>query len=157
MLEAFYKENYPIVRGYLLSLSGDPWIADDLTAETFLKAMEKIDTYDPQYRPSTWLCTIARNLYINLCRKKQRELPLEDELPCPTPSPETLYIRKEMAESVIRAAGKLPAEQRCILFLRLQSMSFRGIGLALGKSENWARVTYFRAKSKILSEMEETS
>jgi len=62
VLEAFYKENYPIVRGYLLSLSGDPWTAEELAAETFLKALERIDTYDPRYRPSTWLCTIARNL-----------------------------------------------------------------------------------------------
>ena len=155
MLEAFYKENYPIVRGYLLSLSGDPWIADELTAEAFLKAVEKIDTYDPQYRPSTWLCTIARNLYINECKKQQRTLPLEDGLPCTTPSPEALYIQKETARDVIRAAGKLPAEQRRVLFLRLQGMSFRNIGRALEKTENWARVTFFRVKSKILSEMEE--
>lgn len=156
MLEAFYKENYPIVRGYLLSLGADPWLADDLTAETFLKAVEKIDTYDPRYRPSTWLCTIARNLYINACKKKRRELPLEEELPCTSPSPEALYIQKETARSVIVAAQKLPVEQRRVLFLRLQGMCFRDIGRALDKSENWARVTYFRAKSKILSEMEET-
>lgn len=155
MLEAFYKENYPIVRGYLLSMCGNPWMADDLTAETFLKAMEKIDTYDPRYRPSTWLCTIARNLYINECKKKHRDLPLDNDLPCAAPSPEALYIQKELARSVIQAAQKLPAEQRRILFLRLQGTSFRQIGRALEKSENWARVTYFRAKSKILSEMEE--
>lgn len=154
MLETFYKENYAIVRGYLLSLCGDPWIADDLTAETFLKAVEKIDTYDPRYRPSTWLCTIAKNLYFNECKRHHRNLPLEDDLPCPSPSPETLYIQKELAQAVVKAAQKLPTEQRRILFLRLQGVSFRSIGLALGKSENWARVTYFRAKSKILSEME---
>lgn len=155
MLETFYKENYPIVRGYLLSLCADPWLADDLTAETFLKAVEKIDTYDPRYRPSTWLCTIARNLYINECKRKRRDLPLEDDLPCPSPSPETLFIQKELVQTVIKAAQKLPAEQRRILFMRLQGTSFRSIGLALGKTENWARVTYFRAKSRILSEMEE--
>lgn len=155
MLETFYKENYPIVRGYLLSLCGDPWLADDLTAETFLKAVEKIDTYDSRYRPSTWLCTIARNLYINACKQKRRNLPLEGDLPCPSPSPETLYMQKEQARLVIEAAQKLPPEPRRVLFMRLQGMSFRGIGLALGKTENWARVTYFRAKSKILAEMEE--
>lgn len=155
MLEAFYKENYPIVRGYLLSLCGDPWLADDLTAEVFLKAVEKIDTYDSRYRPSTWLCTIAKNLYINECKRQKRRLPLEDEIPCASPSPETLYLQREQVQLVITAAGKLPAEQRRVLFMRLQGMSFRNIGLALKKSENWARVTYFRAKSKIISEMEE--
>lgn len=155
MLEAFYKENYPIVRGYLLSLGANPWQADDLTSETFLKAVEKIDTYDPSYRPSTWLCTIARNLYINECKRKKRQLPLEDDIPCASPSPETLYMQKEQAQLVIAAAEKLPPEQRQLLFMRLQGMSFRNIGLALGKTENWARVTFFRAKSKIISEMEE--
>ena len=108
MLEAFYKENYPIVRGYLLSLGANPWQADDLTSETFLKAVEKIDTYDPSYRPSTWLCTIARNLYINECKRKKRQLPLEDDISCASPSPETLYMQKEQAQLVIAAAEKLP-------------------------------------------------
>ena len=155
MLEAFYRDNYPIIYGYLLSLCGDVHTAEDLTAETFLKAIEKINTYDPRYRPSTWLCTIGRNLYINECKRNKRSVPLTEDLPCTAPSPETLYIQKEQAYAVIEAAKKLPLLQRRILFLRLQGMNFRSIGLALGKSENWARVTYFRAKSKILSEMEE--
>lgn len=154
MLESFYKENYPIVRGYLLSLCGDPWLADDLTAETFLKAVEKIDTYDPRYRPSTWLCTIGRNLYINECKKKRRQVPLEEDLPCISPSPESMLIQKEQTQLVIEAAKKLPPEQRRVLFMRLQGLNFRNIGKALGKTENWARVTYFRAKGKILTEME---
>ncbi|MBR3973826.1 MAG: sigma-70 family RNA polymerase sigma factor [Oscillospiraceae bacterium] len=62
MLESFYKDNYPIVRGYLLSLCGDPWLADDLTAETFLKAVEKIDTYDSRYRPSTGEKELANSI-----------------------------------------------------------------------------------------------
>ena len=155
MPESFYKDNYPIVYGYLLSLCGDPHLAEELTAEVFLKAVEKIHTYDPRYKPSTWLCTIARNLYINDCKRQNRTVPLTEELPCTAPSPETLYMQKEQAQSVIKSAQKLPAEQRRILFLRLQGMSFRSIGLALGKSENWARVTYFRAKAKIKEEMEE--
>lgn len=155
MLETFYKENYPIVYGYLLSLCGNTGLAEELTAEVFLKAVEKIHTYDPKYKPSTWLCTIGRNLYLNDCKRKNRTVPLTEELPCTSPSPETLYIQKERAQTVIKSAQKLPAEQRRVLFLRLQGMSFRNIGLALSKSENWARVTYFRAKSKILSEMEE--
>ncbi len=156
MPESFYQDNYPIVYGYLLSLCGDRHQAEELTAEVFLKAVEKIHTYDPKYKPSTWLCTIARNLYINECKRKKRTIPLTEELPCTAPSPETLYIQKEQAQSVIEAAQKLPADQRRILFLRLQGMSFRSIGLAMDKSENWARVTFFRVKSKILSEMEES-
>ena len=154
--EDIYRENYPIVYGYLLSLCGDIPLAEDLAAETFFKAFLHPRRYDGQCKLSTWLCTIGRNLYINDCKRQNRTVPLTEELPCTTPSPEMLYIQKEQAQTVIETAQKLPAEQRRILFLRLQGMSFRNIGLALGKSENWARVTYFRAKSKILSEMEET-
>ena len=155
MLESFYRNNYAVVYGYLLSLCGDRHLAEELTAAVFLKAVEKIHTYNPQYKPSTWLCTIGRNLYINECKRTNHQVPLEQDLPCTAPSPETLYIQKEQARLVIAAAKKLPVEQRRVLFLRLQGMSFRSIAQALGKSENWARVTYFRAKSKILSEMEE--
>ena len=154
MLEAFYRDNYRIVYGYLLSLCGDPAVAEDLAAETFLKAMERIDSFDPRYKASTWLCTIGRNLYINHSKRKKRELPLEDAMVCTAPSPEVLYLQREQARQVIEAAKNLPPEQRQVLFMRLEGMAFRDIGLALGKTETWARVTYFRVKSKILQETE---
>lgn len=155
MLEQFYKDNYRIVYGYLLSLSGDTHLAEELTAEVFLRAVEKIHSYDPRYRPATWLCTIGRNLYINECKRRKRFAPLDEDLECAAPSPETLCIRQDQARQIIAAAQALPQQQRQVLFMRLEGMSFRAIGAALGKTENWARVTYFRAKTKILSEMEE--
>ena len=154
MLDAFYRENQPIVYGYLLSICGNPSLAEELTAEVFLRAVDKIRTYDPQYKPSTWLCTIGRNLYLNHCKKESRTVPLTEELPCTAPSPETLYIQREQARAVLEAAGRLPPLPRRVLFLRIQGMSFRAIGQALGKTESWARVTFFRAKTKILEETE---
>lgn len=155
MIESFYRDNYRIVYGYLLSLCGDPGLAEELASEAFLKAAERIDTYDPRYRASTWLCTIGRNLYINHCKRKKKQVPLEEAALAASPSPETLYIQKEQARAVIEAAKLLPPEHRQVLFMRLEGMRFRDIGLALGKTESWARVTYFRAKSRILEEMEE--
>lgn len=156
MLETIYRDNYPIVYGYLLSLCGNAQLAEELTAEVFLKAVEKIHTYDPRYKASTWLCTIARNLYLNDCKKRKRTVPLTDELLTTVPSPETLLIQQEQVKAVLEAARKLLPQPRKVLFLRLQGMSFRSIGAALGKTESWARVTYFRAKSKIIEEMEGT-
>lgn len=155
MLESFYQSNYPIVYGYLLSLSGDPHLAEDLTAETFTVAIEKINTYNPKFRASTWLCTIGRNLYLNQRTRQKRFLPLTEEIPCTAPSPEALFLQKEQAQQAITAAKKLPALYCQVVFMRWEGMSYRNIGLALGKNENWARVTYYRAKSKILKEMEE--
>lgn len=156
MLDKFYRENYPIVYGYLLSLCADPHTAEDLAAETFAIAIEKIDTYNPQFRASTWLCTIGRNLYINAWKRQRRFVPLIEEIPYTSPSPETLYLQKVQAQQAITAAEKLPELHRQVVFMRWEGMPFRSIGLALGKSENWARVTYFRAKSKILTEMEDS-
>lgn len=155
MLEKFYRENRRIVYGYLLSICADPHLADDLTSETFLRAAERIDTYDPAYKPSTWLCTIGRNLYLNECKRKKRLRELTEDAMSVMPSPEELLIQHEQAQQVIRIAESLQPEQRQVLFMRLQGMRFRDIGLALGKTENWARVTYFRTKTKIFAEMED--
>jgi len=154
MLEKFYRENRRIVYGYLLSICADPHLADDLTSETFLKAAERIHTYNPAYKPSTWLCTIGRNLYLNECKRK-KAVKLTEDTACVMPSPEELLIQHEQAQQVIRIAESMQPEQRLVLFMRLQGMRFRDIGLALGKTENWARVTYYRAKAKIIAEMED--
>ena len=77
-LEEIYLDNYPIVFGYLLSLCGDPVEAEELTAQTFFKAVENIRRYDKTCKPSTWLCTIARNLYFNECKRKKRHVSLDE-------------------------------------------------------------------------------
>lgn len=153
-MEQFYRNNYRIVYGYLLSLCGDPPLAEELAAETFLKAMEQLDSYDPKFKASTWLCTIGRNLYFNQRKRQKRLLPLTEETACTAPSPEVLFLQKEQALAVLEAAKGLPELHRQVFFMRLEGMSFREIAEALGRKENWARVTYFRAKSSILAEVE---
>ena len=64
-MEEFYKSNYHIVYGFLLSLCADPVMAEELTAETFARAIEKLHTYNSEYKASTWLCTIGKNLFYN--------------------------------------------------------------------------------------------
>lgn len=154
MLESFYRENYRIVYGYLLSLCGDPTQAEELTADTFCRAVEKVDTYDARFKPSTWLCTIARNLFLNECRRKRKLTALEAAEYMATPSAEAVVMEKATLEEVWRILQGSAYEHRQVFLMRLEGMTFGDIGLALGKTENWARVTYFRVKSKILQEME---
>lgn len=154
MLESFYRENYRIVYGYLLSLCGDPTQAEELTADTFCRAVEKVDTYDARFKPSTWLCTIARNLFLNECRRKRKLTALEAAEYMAAPSAEAVVMEKATLEEVWRILQGSAYEHRQVFLMRLEGMTFGDIGLALGKTENWARVTYFRAKSKILQEME---
>ena len=154
MMEDFYRENYPIVYGYLLALCGDAALAEELTAATFCRAVEKIDTYDARFQPSTWLCTIGRNLFLNECRRKRKLTGLEAAEYITAPSAEATVLEKETLENIWRLLQAFSYEHRQVFLMRLEGMPFRDIGLALGKTENWARVTYFRVKSKILREME---
>lgn len=153
-LETLYSQNWPIVYGYLLSLSADPSIAEELAAETFLRAIQKAGLYDGTCKPSTWLCAIARNLYFNERRRQKRNVPLDDKIPA-VQNLEQQWIDTETARTIYHAAKALPEPYRQVFFLRLGGMSFRQIGIALDKSENWARVTYFRGKTKIQKELED--
>ena len=152
-MEDFYRENYHIVYGYLLALCGDSAQAEELTAATFCRAVEKVDTYDPRFKPSTWLCTIGRNLFLNECRRKKKLRSLEAAEYITAPSAEAVVLEREALEKVWRSLQNFNYEVRQVFLMRLEGMPFRDIGLALGKTENWARVTYFRIKSKILKEM----
>lgn len=148
-LEDIYRENYPIVYGYLLSLCADPHEAEELTAQTFFKAIQSIHRYDGKYKPSTWLCTIGKNLFLNELKRKKRHIPLDDTQPAKGNLEED-FIRKALARQTLQSAAALDSPYREVFFLRLEGMSFREIGVAMERSENWARVTYFRAKAKIL-------
>jgi len=154
-LEQFYRENYHIVYGYLYSLCGDRAWAEDLTSETFLKAIIKIDSFDGRGRPSTWLCTIGRNLYINERKRRRRTVPLEEATVVEEHSMEEKIEDRLLSETIARISRELKEPHQQVFTMRLTGLSFREIGEALGKSETYARVTYFRAKNEILARLEE--
>ena len=152
--EDIYRENYPIVYGYLLSLCGDIPLAEDLAAETFFKAFLHPRRYDGQCKLSTWLCTIGRNLYINERKRQLRSLRLSP-MPAAPPNPEEQLLEKEQLAQLYRATQQLEQPYGQVFFMRMEGLSFRQIGEAMDKTENWARVTYFRAKVKIQERMED--
>jgi RNA polymerase sigma-70 factor (ECF subfamily) len=152
--EEIYEENYPIVYGYLLSLCGDIPLAEDLAAETFFKAFLHPRRYSGQCKLSTWLCAIGRNLYLNERKRQNRHRALTTR-PATSPDPEALLLEKEQIAESYRAAQQLEAPASQVFFMRLEGFSFRQIGEALGKTENWARVTFYRAKVKIQERMED--
>lgn len=153
-IEQFYRENYKIVFGYLYSLCGDGHLAEDLTSETFLRAILKIDSYDGRVRASTWLCTIGRNLYLNEMKKRSRHVPLEGITIAEEHTMEEKYIQQERTEAIGKLIAELGSPRDQIVLMRQQGMSFREIGDALGKSETYARVTFFRAKGELVERLE---
>lgn len=152
--EDIYRENYPIVYGYLLSLCGDIPLAEDLAAETFFKAFLHPRRYDGHCKLSTWLCTIGRNLYINERKRQLRSYRLA-EPPATAPNPEETLLEKEQLALLYHTAQQLESPYGQVFFMRMEGLSFRQIGEAMDKTENWARVTFFRAKVKLQERVEE--
>ena len=153
-LEQFYRDNYHIVFGYLLSLCGSKQLAEDLTSETFLKAIAKIGSYDGSVKPSTWLCAIGKNLYLNERKRFSRHVSLDSVVVAEDTTMEEKIIEKDTAKRIEEISRKLEPPKNQVFAMRLNGLSFREIGEALGKTENWARVTFFRAKNEILAELE---
>lgn len=153
-LEQFYKENYRIVYGYLFGLCGDRAWAEDLTSETFLKAIIKIDSFDGRVRPSTWLCAIGRNLYLNEKKRRKRHVSIDEARLAEDVRMEEMMEDKLLSEKITQISREMKEPYRQIFAMRMTGLSFREIGEALGKSETYARVTFFRAKNEILDRLE---
>lgn len=153
-LEQFYKENYRIVYGYLFGLCGDRAWAEDLTSETFLKAIIKIDSFDGRVRPSTWLCAIGRNLYLNEKKRRKRHVSIDEARLAEDVRMEEMMEDKLLSERITQISREMKEPYRQIFAMRMTGLSFREIGEALGKSETYARVTFFRAKNEILDRLE---
>jgi RNA polymerase sigma-70 factor (ECF subfamily) len=152
--EQLYRDYYGLVYGFLLSLSGDRHLSEELAGETFHRAIRHFSRYDGSCKLSTWLCTIARNLFVSEHRRRKRQVSLEEALSLQLPSVEEAVIDRDTAERILALARQLPEEKRQVFLLRVWGHSFREIGEALGKSETWARVTFFRVKQEILERLE---
>lgn len=148
-MEEIYQQYARTVYRYLFSLAHDPDLAEELTQETFCQAIRSIDRYDQSCKLSTWLCAIAKNVLHTHRRKHPPTEPIEDQ-PLQTPSAEAEAISADARLSLMRKLHALPEPYREIVYLRaLGNLSFREIGELLGRTENWARVTFYRAKEKL--------
>ena len=149
----------PVVYRFLLSLSKDASLADELTAETFYQAYLHIDTFRGDCRVETWLCQIAKNALMKELRRRKRTVPYEEtrKLTAPNDIFELLADR-EQAMRIHASLHRLKEPYREVFSLRvLGELSFREIAEVFGRSESWAKVTFYRAKSKLIKDMEEFS
>ncbi len=156
-MEEIYRTYAGYVYKYLLSQTNDPDLAEELTQETFYQAIKKIDTFDRSCRISTWLCAIAKRQLLAYWRKHPQTEPEEALESVPAGStPETETLNAEARETLYKTLHACPEPYREVLYLRLLAeLSFREIGDIFGKSENWARVTFFRGKEKMKRELED--
>ena len=157
-MEEIYQENAKLVFRFLLKYCHDPQLAEELTQETFFRAMNSIDRYDYSCKISVWLCQIAKHIYLQYLAKRGKEIPAEeisiDEMTGRNTSEkgiEDQVIRRYELLDVLKDMQSLPEQMREVIYLRsMAELSFKEIGEILGKSENWARVTFYRGKERLL-------
>lgn len=152
-LDEIYREYANHVYRYLYSLTRNADQAKELTQETFYRAVYSIQTYNGSCKISVWLCQIAKHVWYQELdkRNKHRSQPLHESAPSPDLSPEESVLLQSNKMDLYRAIHQLSEPMREIVHMRLSGeFSFAEIGEILGKSENWARVTFYRAKQKIM-------
>ena len=147
-----YDLYFQDVYKYALSLCRNEHIAEEVTQETFFKALKSIDSFHGECKLYVWLCQIAKNTYFTYAGKEKRNQP-EQEVSAGNSLEETL-LRKESAFEIHRILHTLEEPYKEVFSLRVfGELSFRQIGELFGKTESWARVTYHRARLKIKEEM----
>ena len=152
-IEEMYTEYVEIVRKYLFCLTHNDDIEEELTQETFYRAIRKIDSFKNNSKMSTWLCEIAKNLWYNELRKNKNIKNISEEEMFSIQSEdkiENMVILNDVRSNFYQKIQKLDNQMREVVYLRIiGDLSFKEIGNILGKTDNWARVVFYRAKQKL--------
>lgn len=156
-LEEIYRLYAKTVYGFLLNRCRNADIAEELTSETFYRAVKNIDNYKGNCKMSVWLCEIAKNLYTDYLRKSERKnISVEDS---EIPDEDNIVLRYENKEQILdihKILHTLEEPYKEVFSLRIFSeLSYKEIGDIFEKSDGWARVTFFRAKEMILKKLNE--
>lgn len=157
-LREMYQSYADEVKRFLICLTSDVEIAEELTQETFYQAVKSIHRYNGECKLSVWLCQIAKHSYYNYLKKERHHQNASVEnmmqrgvdIPSLHDSPDVAVIKRSTLVSIHKEIHRLQEPYREIFLLRASlHLSFKEIGEIFGKSENWARVTYYRAKVKL--------
>ena len=152
-MEEIYKEYFKTVNKYLFCLTHNDDISEELTQETFYRAVKKINTYKGECKISVWLCQIAKNLWYDKCRKDKRLVQMEESDLFNIQALNNIedeIISKEEKMLLNKKIQRLDKKTREVIYLRiLGELTFKEIGIIMDKTENWARVTFYRGKNKM--------
>lgn len=161
--EKIYEDCIKEVYYYCLSLTKDIHNAEELTQETFFKALKSFHQFRGDCKPGVWLCQIAKNTYCTQAKWQKRFVPAdsfsESEIrttDTKNVSPEKEVLEQENIYLIHQILHRLPEPYKEVFHLRTFSeLSFSQIGNLFGKTENWARVTYYRARQQIQKKWKE--
>ena len=150
-LEQIYKQYFETVNKYLFCLTHNSDISEELTQETFYRAVKKINTFKGECKMSVWLCQIAKNLWYDELKKNKKLENIEQTFLIQSEENlEENIILNENKLELYKKLQKLDKQTREVIYLRITGeLSFKEIGDILNKTENWARVTFYRGKQKL--------
>ena len=158
-MDEIYRRHAKSVYAFLLAKTADSMLAEELTQETFYQAVKSIGSFKGESSVSTWLIGIANNVLRGYFRKQKKQA--EEELPKTEiaarggTATEDIVLRSMDTISLMQAMHRLAEPYREVLHLRLTAdLSFKEIGQIMERTENWARVTYYRGKEKLLKGVE---
>lgn len=150
-MEAIYRNHANMVYKFLLSKTRDADYAEELTQEVFYRAIQSVERYDGTCKVTTWLCAIARHVWLQDLnkRKRRRQESLSNDLAA-SENVEEQVLESGQRTEIFRQLHQLAEPMREVMYLRLSGeLSFRDIGEILDKDETWARVTFYRGKQKL--------
>lgn len=153
-IDQIYKENATTVYKFIYCLTHDADIAEDLTQETFFQAIKGIDRFEGKCKISVWLCEIAKKLwYKELSKKKKHTSEELNENIASNEDVEGNYLQNLSKVEIFKALHNLDEDTREVMYLRLSGdLKFSEIADIMGRNENWARVTFYRGKQKLMKE-----
>ena len=159
-IEELYRTYFDIVYRYIRSISQDGSLAEEVTQETFFKALEKIDQLRGDCDVRVWLCQIAKNTLYDHLKKQKKQLLGDEKLEKAESAGgellEEKLAQRSQAMEIHKVLHRLSEPYKEVFSLRtFGELNFREIGMLFVKSENWARVTYYRARVKIREELEQ--
>ena len=151
-----YETCYMRVFSYVMTLSGDRSLAEELTQETFYRAFTRQREFRGESDEVTWLCAIAKNLFADEKRRANRRGEIPEDLPDQAKSVAKTVEDQDSSFRIHMALHQLEEPHREVFELRVfGELSFREIGVIFGKAENWARVTYHRARIRLQERMDD--
>lgn len=144
--EMYFKDVYR----YMLAISKDSTLAEEITQDAFLKALKNIKKFKGRCSIRVWICQIAKNSYCTYLKKRKNLYSLDEVNLCTGECLDEDIIKQEDLIEINRELNNLEEPYKDVFYLRIyMNLSFAEIGEAYEKSESWARVTYHRAKLKI--------
>lgn len=154
-MNEIYEDYAEIVFRFLISLCNDEDLAHELTQETFYRAIKSSKRYNGKCKISTWLCQIAKHIWYQEIdkRKRKEQCELDENIVSNSFCLEDQLSLKEEKMQLMKQVHSLDETAKEVFLLRITgAFSFKEIGEVFQRNDNWARVTFYRAKLKILKE-----